>query len=69
MMPRNVVVLLNSEEGRSLVKKKCRAAGVRIRVLEDLIEVELAQQGKRRKAGISDEFNEIFDAAAPEGTS
>lgn len=62
-MPRNVVVLLNSEEGRSLVKKKCRAAGVRIRVLEELISAELEQQGKMRKAGIWDDFDRIFDAA------
>lgn len=65
-MPRNVVVLLNSDDGRSLVRSKCRAAGVRISVLEELIEAELDQQGKRRKAGLWDEFDRIIDAAEPE---
>jgi hypothetical protein len=65
-MLRNVVALLNSEEGRSLVKNKCRAAGVKIGVLENLIEAELDQQGKKRKAGIWEEFDRIFDEATPE---
>lgn len=65
-MPRNIVVLLNSEEGRSLVKRKCRAAGVRLSVLEELIEAELDQLGKKRKAGLWEEFDRILDGAAPE---
>jgi hypothetical protein len=65
-MPRNVVVLLNSEEGRSLVKKKCRATGVPISTLEDLIDAELDQQGKKRKAGLWDEFDRILDEVLPE---
>lgn len=65
-MPRSIVVLLNSEEGRTLVKSKCRAAGMRIGVLEELIEAELDQQGKKRKAGLWEEFERIFDEAAPE---
>lgn len=65
-MPRNIVVLLKSEEGRSLVKKKCRENGIRLSVLEDLIEAELDQQGKMRKAGLWEEFDRIFDDAAPE---
>ncbi|MCO6415213.1 hypothetical protein JYK14_03355 [Siccirubricoccus sp. KC 17139] len=59
-------MLLNSEEGRALVRKKCRAAGIRIGVLEELIEAELDQQGKRRKAGLWEEFDRILDEAAPE---
>jgi len=66
-VPRNVVVLLNSDEGRGLVRKKCRAAGISIRVLEELIEAELDQQGKMRKAGLWDEFDRVFGEAAPEG--
>jgi hypothetical protein len=65
-MPRNVVVLLKSEEGRALVKKKCRAAGVKISVVEELIDAELGQQGKMRKAGLWEEFDRIFDDATPE---
>jgi hypothetical protein len=65
-VPRNVVVLLNSEEGRALVRKKCRAASIRIGMLEELIEAELDQQGKKRKAGLWEEIDRILDEAAPE---
>jgi len=65
-MPRNVVVLLKSEEGRALVRSKCRAAGMRIGTVEELIEAELEQRGKMRSAGQWQEFDRIFDEAAPE---
>ncbi len=68
-MPRNVVVLLNNEEGRNLVRKKCRAAALRMSLLEELIEAELDQQGKMRKAGLWDEFDRILDTAFPEDES
>lgn len=68
-MPRNIVVLLNSEEGRALVRKKCRAAQVPISLLEELIEAELDQQGKKRKAGLWEEFDRILDEASGEGTT
>ena len=32
-MRRNVVVLLNDKEGRELVRRKCRAAGVKMATL------------------------------------
>jgi hypothetical protein len=56
-----VVVLLNTEEGRSLVKRKCRAAGIKLGLLEELIEAELDQQGKKRKAGLWEEFDRILE--------
>lgn len=65
-MPRNVVVLLKTAEGRMLVREKCRAAGVDISLVEQLIEAELDQQGKMRKAGLWAEFDRVFDEAAPE---
>jgi hypothetical protein len=60
-MATNAVTVLNSEEGRSLVRKKCRAAKIPISVLEELIEAELDQQGKKRKAGLWDEIDRILD--------
>ncbi len=66
-MPRNVVVLLNSEEGRRLVKAKCRKAGIRISTFERLVEAELDRQGMMRRAGLWEEFDEILDEAADEG--
>ncbi|MBX9596022.1 MAG: hypothetical protein K2X46_16785 [Roseomonas sp.] len=63
-MPRNVVVLLNSEEGRRLVRAKCRSAGIKIAVFERLVEAELERQGMMRRAGLWEEFDEILDEAA-----
>jgi hypothetical protein len=60
-MATNAVTVLNSEEGRALVRKKCRAAKIPISVLEELIEAELDQQGKKRKAGLWDEIDRILD--------
>ena len=55
------VVLLRSEAGRRLVRSKCREADLDPGVLEQLIAVEMDQQGKLRKRGITEAFNEIFD--------
>jgi hypothetical protein len=60
-MASNAVTVLNSDEGRALVRKKCRAAKIPIAVLEELIEAELDQQGKKRKAGLWDEIDRILD--------
>lgn len=60
-MATNAVTVLNSDEGRALVRKKCRAAKIPISVLEELIDAELDQQGKKRKAGLWDEIDRILD--------
>ena len=56
----NFVVLLKSENGRRLVREKCKAAGLDIAVLERLVHAELDQSGKLRKRGITEDFDEIF---------
>ncbi len=40
---------------------KCKEAELDPGVLEQLIAVEMDQQGKLRKRGITEAFNEIFD--------
>lgn len=60
-MSRNVVVLLNSGDGRRLVRRRCKEVGVQMSDLEQLIEAEVEQLGKKRKAGLWDEFDRIFD--------
>lgn len=60
-MSRNVVVLLNSGDGRKLVRRRCKEAGVQMADLEQLIEAEVEQLGKKRKAGLWEEFDRIFD--------
>jgi hypothetical protein len=67
-MASNAVTVLNSDEGRALVRKKCRAAKIPIAVLEELIEAELDQQGKKRKAGLWDEIDRILDDLDPAET-
>ena len=66
-MPKSLVVLLNTEDGRSLVKKTCRAEGLTLSTLEQLIAAEADQQGKQKKIGLWEEFDEIFDDIAPVG--
>jgi hypothetical protein len=63
---RNVVVLLNSDEGRRLVRSKARSAGIKLPIFERLVEAELDRQGMMRRAGLWDEFDEILDEAAEE---
>lgn len=65
-MATNVVVLMKSEKGRRLVREKCKAAGLDIGVLEELIDSELDQAGKLRKRGLWQDFNEIFGASYDE---
>lgn len=65
-MPRKVVVILDSQEGRELVKRKCREIKLKISTFERLVDAELDQQGKKRKAGLWDEFDEILDEDAGE---
>lgn len=65
-MPRNVVVLLNKDESRRLVRSKCKAAGIKISIFEELVDAELDKQGMKRRAGLWEEFDEILDRAADE---
>ena len=60
MTAKSVVVLLRSEEGRKLVREKCKASGLDISVLEQLIAAEIDQQGKLKKRGIREVFDEVF---------
>lgn len=60
-MSRKVVVLLNSADGRKLVSRRCKEAGLHMADLEQLIEAEVEQLGKMRKAGLWEEFDRILD--------
>lgn len=55
------VVLLDSETGRDIVRRKCRKEGIPISLLEDLVAAELEQAGKLRKRGLFERFEEILD--------
>ena len=61
-MATNIVVLLQNENGRRLVRKKCKAAGLDMVVLEQLIHTELNHSGKLKKRGINEDFDSVFGA-------
>ena len=60
-MPDHIVVLLANREGRELVRERCLANGFDIDDMEELVDAELEQVGKRRKAGLWDKFDDILD--------
>lgn len=68
-MVRNVVVLMRSEQGRRLVRDKCRADGLDMSVLEQLINLELDQAGKLRKHGLWQDFDDVFGGLDGDGES
>ena len=61
-MATNVIVLLQNQNGRRLVREKCKMAGLDIVVLEQLVHTELDHGGKLRKRGINEDFDDIFGA-------
>ena len=61
-MATNIVVLLQNEDGRRLVREKCKAAGLDMVVLEQLIDTELNHSGKLKKRGINEDFDGVFGA-------
>lgn len=57
------ISLLDKDSGRDALRRACRKAGVRIKVIEDLVEAELEQAGKLRKRGLMERIDEILAAA------
>jgi len=66
-MPKDSVVLFSTPEGVALVEKHCRAAGIKLAELKELVELEEAQVGRKRKAGLWDDFQDIIDRMDEEG--
>ncbi len=60
-MPRNVVVLLDNQQGRELVKNACKERSIHFAEFTELVQAEVEQTGKRRKAGLWDTFDDILD--------
>jgi hypothetical protein len=60
-MPRNVVVLLDNPDGRSMVKDACKEAGILFAEFQELVQAEIEQTGKQRKKGLWDDFDDILD--------
>ena len=60
-MPRNVVVLLDNADGRAMIKKSCKESGLLFAEFEELVQMEVDQTGKQRRAGLWDSFDDILD--------
>lgn len=56
----NGISLLEKGEGRELLKKYCRKIGVSVRLIEELVRVELDQIGRVRRRGLNDQFDELL---------
>jgi hypothetical protein len=60
-MPRNVVVLLDNPDGRTMIKDACKANEMLFPEFEELVQAEVEQTGKQRRAGLWDSFDDILD--------
>lgn len=56
----NGISLIEKGEGRTLLKRHCRAIGVSVKVIEELLKVELDQVGRVRRRGMLDQFDDIL---------
>lgn len=65
-MPKDAVVLFSTKEGEALVRRHCRAAGIRIADLRELVEIEADQVGRKRKAGLWERFEDVIDRMGEE---
>ena len=63
-MRRTGIALLNEGEGRELLKKRCREAGISVTTIEDLIRIELQNVGRGRRAGIFERIDEVLEQEA-----
>lgn len=60
-MPRNVVVLLDNADGRTMIKDACKSNDMHFAEFEELVQAEVEQTGKQRRAGLWDTFDDILD--------
>lgn len=60
-MPRNVVVLLDNPGGRAMIKEACKQSGLLFAEFQELVQAEVEQTGKQRRAGLWDSFDDILD--------
>lgn len=60
-MPRNVVVLLDNTDGRTMIKEACKVNALLFAEFQELVQAEVEQTGKQRRAGLWDSFDDILD--------
>jgi len=60
------VILLDSDTGQKIVQRKCKEEGLSVQLIRDLVAAEQEQEGKLRKRGLFDRFDEILEEAYEE---
>lgn len=60
-MPRNIVVLFDNPDGRAMIKESCKEHEIIFAEFEELVQAEVEQTGKQRRAGLWDSFDDILD--------
>ena len=55
------IPLLDSEEGRDVVRKACEKHEFLADNFLDLVEIEVRQIGRDRRRGMNEDFEEVFD--------
>lgn len=60
-MSRNVVMLFDSPDGQAMIKEACEANNMNFTEFEELVQAEVEQTGKQRRAGLWDSFDDILD--------
>ena len=60
-MPGNVVVLFDNADGCAMIKEACKASDLLFSEFVELVQVEVEQTGKKRRAGLWDSFDDILD--------
>jgi hypothetical protein len=60
----NGIPLFEQGDARHALKQHCRRARIPIRLLEELVEAELEQLGKRRRSGLFEKFDELLGPSA-----
>lgn len=61
------IALLEKDNGREILKRVCRRYDIKLDLVEQLIEAELEQVGKRRKRGLGDRFDEVLGQFVEDG--
>jgi hypothetical protein len=59
----NGIPLFDQGDARDVLKQHCRRANLSILLLDALVQAELEQVGKRRKAGLWERFDDLLGPA------
>lgn len=60
-MAYNVVVLFDNADGRDMISNACKENGFLFAEFQELVQAEVEQTGKQRRAGLWDSFDDILD--------